>query len=60
VGDDVNIAARVESAGTPMAVTISPATHSMIGNRFHTSSAGIANLKGKGEMELFKVKGRAY
>jgi hypothetical protein len=32
----------------------------MIGNRFHTSSAGIANLKGKGEMELFKVKGRAY
>jgi class 3 adenylate cyclase len=60
VGDDVNIAARVESAGTPMAVTISPATLSMIGNRFHTISAGIANLKGKGEMELFRVDGRAY
>ena len=60
VGDDVNIASRVESAGTPMAVTISPATLSMIGNRFHTVSAGIANLKGKGEMELFRVDGRAY
>jgi adenylate cyclase len=60
VGDDVNIAARIESAGTPMAVTISPATLSMIGNRFHTISAGIANLKGKGEMELFRVDGRAY
>jgi len=60
VGDDVNIAARVESAGSPMTVTISPVTHSLIGNRFHTTSAGIANLKGKGEMELFKVNGRAY
>ncbi len=60
VGDDVNIAARVESAGSPMTVTISPVTHSKIGNRFHTTSAGIANLKGKGEMELFKVNGRAY
>jgi class 3 adenylate cyclase len=60
VGDDVNIAARIESAGTPMAVTISPATLSMIGNRFETISAGISNLKGKGEMELFKVNGRAY
>jgi adenylate cyclase len=60
VGDDVNIAARIESAGTPMAVTISPATLSMIGNRFHTVSAGIASLKGKGEMELFRVDGRAY
>ena len=60
VGDDVNIAARVESAGSPMSVTISPVTHSMIESRFHTSSAGIANLKGKGEMELFRVNGRAY
>lgn len=60
VGDDVNIAARIETAGTPMAVTISPTTLSMIGNRFQTISAGIANLKGKGEMELYKVNGRVH
>jgi class 3 adenylate cyclase len=59
VGDDVNIAARIESAGSPMTVTISPSTHSLIVNRFHTSSAGIANLKGKGDMELFRVSGRS-
>jgi adenylate cyclase len=55
VGDDVNIAARTESAGSPMKVTITPATRELVANHFEMQSAGVFNLKGKGEMELFHV-----
>lgn len=55
VGDDVNIAARVESVGTPMSVTITPATRSLLGTHYTTISAGITELKGKGDYELFHV-----
>jgi CheY-like chemotaxis protein len=55
VGDDVNIAARTESAGSPMKVTITPATRELIEDNFKLDSAGIFHLKGKGEMELFHV-----
>ena len=55
LGDDVNIAARVESAGTPMRVTITPATRNLMGDKLQTQSAGIASLKGKGELELYTV-----
>lgn len=55
VGDDVNIAARVESAGIPMKVTVSPHTKFLLGSRFETQSAGVAHLKGKGECELFTI-----
>jgi adenylate cyclase len=55
VGDDVNIAARTESAGSPMKVTITPTTRSLVENQFTLHSAGICTLKGKGELELFHV-----
>jgi class 3 adenylate cyclase len=55
MGDDVNIAARTESAGSPMKVTITPATHSLVQGQFKLQSAGISHLKGKGEMELFHI-----
>jgi class 3 adenylate cyclase len=55
VGDDVNIAARTESAGSPMMVTITPSTRDLIQENFILNSAGIFHLKGKGEMELFHV-----
>ncbi len=57
VGDDVNIAARVESAGTVMKVTITPTTRHLLGSTFETKSEGIAQLKGKGDLELFTVSG---
>ena len=55
MGDDVNIAARTESAGSPMKVTITPSTHALVQGQFTLQSAGISHLKGKGEMELFQV-----
>jgi len=55
VGDDVNVAARTESAGSPMKVTITPSTRSLVENHFTLESAGVHNLKGKGEMELFHI-----
>ena len=49
----MNIAARVESNGTPMKVTITDATKSLIPGGFQYESKGNVMLKGKGEMELF-------
>ncbi len=56
LGDSVNIAARVESNGTPMKVTVTHATKSLIENGFQYESKGNVMLKGKGEMELFIVE----
>ena len=53
LGDSVNIAARVESNGTPMKVTVTHATKSLVDSGFHYESKGNVMLKGKGEMELF-------
>jgi adenylate cyclase len=56
MGDDVNIAARVESNGIPMQVVITAETQSRLGSQFLTESIGSVLLKGKGEKELFRVK----
>jgi adenylate cyclase len=55
MGDDVNIAARVESNGIPMRVVITNETRQRLTNRFSTESIGLIMLKGKGEKELFAV-----
>jgi adenylate cyclase len=55
MGDDVNIAARVESAGTSMRVTITDYTASIISNDFIIEPVGQVMLKGKGEMMLHRV-----
>lgn len=55
VGDDVNIAARVESAGTPMKVTFTAHTLDLLQDRYNYNSVGNVYLKGKGEMELFHL-----
>ena len=53
VGDDVNIAARVETAGTPMKITLTLNTLQLLDSDHKASSIGNVYLKGKGEMELF-------
>lgn len=55
LGDDVNIAAKVESAGVPMKVTITEATKQLCANDFVSESIGKVMLKRRGEMELFVV-----
>ena len=56
IGADVNIAARVETAGVNMAVTITDATRQLLGKDYFIQSIGMTQLKGAGEMELFVVE----
>lgn len=55
LGDDVNIAAKVESAGVPMKVTVTEATKKLCEKTFACESIGKVTLKRRGEMELFVV-----
>lgn len=52
LGDDVNIAARVESAGKAMRVAITNATKDLLSSQFRIEPLGNVMLKGKGEMQL--------
>lgn len=56
VGMDVNIAARVESAGKPMEVTITETTLQLLGDRFKAQEMGVTSLKGAGDMLLHTVQ----
>lgn len=56
MGDNVNIASRVESNGQPMHVTITEATAAMLhSSDYKLESLGQVDLKGKGEMRLINV-----
>jgi adenylate cyclase len=55
LGDDVNIAARVESASSPMKVAITDATKYLLSSLYRTEDLGNVMLKGKGEMALHLV-----
>lgn len=56
MGDNVNIASRVESKGIPMGVTITEHTASLLTNSsFMLRPLGVTDLKGKGEMSLIQV-----
>jgi adenylate cyclase len=55
MGDTVNIASRIETNGQPMMVAISSETRKLIGHSYQVASLGIANLKGRGEKEIFTV-----
>jgi class 3 adenylate cyclase len=55
MGDDVNIASRVESNGIPHRVVITNETRMRLASHFTTDSIGSFVLNGKGERELFTV-----
>lgn len=56
MGDSVNIAARVESNGQPMSVTVSEAFLTALGaDNAAASSIGMHELKGKGARELWRL-----
>ena len=56
-GDTVNTAARIESHGKNGAVNVSAAVWKKVEPWCTGRSAGVVNLKGKGEMELYLVEG---
>lgn len=56
-GDTVNTAARVESAGEAGRVVVSEIAYRAIEPHVNATSLGIISLKGKPDMELFRIDG---
>jgi len=49
-GDPVNLAARMESHGTPGRIQLTEATYQLIGDRFECEARGTIEVKGKGAL----------
>ncbi|HUG54742.1 MAG TPA: adenylate/guanylate cyclase domain-containing protein [Vicinamibacteria bacterium] len=56
-GDTVNTAARVESHGSNAAVNLSASAWARVEGHCRGRSLGLIPVKGKGEMEIFRVEG---
>jgi adenylate cyclase len=56
-GDTVNTASRIESNGVPGAVAVSASAWQQIADRCRGQSLGPVRLKGKGDLEIFRVDG---
>jgi class 3 adenylate cyclase len=56
-GDTVNTASRIESNGVPGAVAVSAAAWRRIEHCCRGQSLGLVHLKGKGDLEVFRVDG---
>jgi class 3 adenylate cyclase len=56
-GDTVNTAARVESHGARGGVNVSASAWARLGDEVRGASLGVIPVKGKGEMEIFRVDG---
>ncbi len=57
-GDTVNTASRMESHGLPDNIQISEATYLLIEDQYQFKKRGSINVKGKGEMAAYLLKGR--
>lgn len=57
-GDAVNTASRMESNGTGGLVQITRETYNLINDDFICESRGVINVKGKGELPVWFVRGR--
>ena len=57
-GDTVNIASRMESQGIQDEIQISETTYQRIKDKFICQQRGSINVKGKGEMVTYLLKGR--
>jgi guanylate cyclase len=56
-GDTVNTASRMESHGTPDEIQITRSTWELLDDRFVTEPIGLVNVKGKGEIETWRLVG---
>jgi PAS domain S-box-containing protein len=57
-GDTVNTAARMESHGIPGEIQITEATYKMLKGKYVCEERGIIEVKGKGPMKTYLLKGR--
>jgi len=56
-GDTVNMASRMESHGTPDAIQITRSTWELLRDQFVTEPYGLVDVKGKGEVETWRLVG---
>lgn len=56
-GDAVNIASRMESSGQPGVIQVTRSTYELISDSFICESQASVNVKGKGETEVWHLKG---
>ncbi len=54
-GDTVNMASRMESHGRPDEIQITRATRELLGDDFVTEPLGLVEVKGKGEVETWRL-----
>jgi PAS domain S-box-containing protein len=57
-GDSVNIASRMESHGVPGEIQVSQATYNLIKDKYVFEDRGEIDVKGKGLMQVYLLKGR--
>lgn len=57
-GDTVNTASRMESQGIPGCIQVTTATYERLRHKFRLEKRGIIEVKGKGEMITYFLKGR--
>lgn len=57
-GDTVNIASRMESHGIPGCIQVTAATYEKLQDKYQFEERGVINVKGKGEMVSYWLKGR--
>ncbi len=58
-GDTVNTASRMESQGVPGEIQLSGATRALLGAEFDVEARSRQEIKGKGPMDVYLVRGRA-
>jgi adenylate cyclase len=56
-GDTVNMASRMESHGTPDGIQITRSTWELLRDDFVTESCGVVDVKGKGDVETWRLVG---
>jgi guanylate cyclase len=57
-GDSVNSASRMEAFGQAGEIQLTESTHDLIADDFICESGGVIDIKGKGPMEVWYLKGR--
>ena len=57
-GDTVNLASRMESAGLPNSIHVSPSTHAALADKFTLAERGLVLCKGVGEITTWFLTGR--
>ena len=57
-GDTVNLASRMESAGTPNTIHVAPSTHAALSGKYELSERGLVSCKGVGEITTWYLTGR--